>query len=95
MAPLPFFLGINGILGVLGLLAFNMNRAFSVIVMLAGSINLILALILVPAYKHIGISISLLITELFATSIIVVYLSNKGVIFFHKPAIEPAGNLWK
>jgi PST family polysaccharide transporter len=95
LAPLPFFLGINGILGVPGLLAFNMNRAFSVIVILAGLINLILALILVPAYKHIGISISLLITELSATIIIAVYLSCKRIVFFPKPAIKTADNLWK
>lgn len=79
LSPLPFLIGLSSALTVLGLLAFNMNKTFSSIVALTGVINIMLALILCPVYKHIGISISLLIAEMFAT--IAVFFCSRHSIF--------------
>jgi PST family polysaccharide transporter len=85
LAPQTFVWGINGILATQGLLAFNLNRGFSVIVSLVGLFNLALSFILVPVYKHIGSSVSLLASEFFGTIIIALYLRNKGIIMSNNP----------
>lgn len=71
LSPLPFLLGTSSIVAVQGLLAFNMNKAFSSIVIFVGIVNVILAFILTPLYKHIGISIALLISEMIATCAVI------------------------
>lgn len=71
LSPLPFLIGISSMVAVLGLLAFNMNKAFSSIVISVGVVNVILAFILTPLYKAVGISITLLISEMIATSAVI------------------------
>ena len=71
LSPLPFLLGTSSIVAVQGLLAFNMNKAFSSIVICVGIVNVILAFILTPLYKDIGISIALLISEMIATCAVI------------------------
>lgn len=82
LSPLIFFMVVSNILAIQGLLAFNMNKAFSLLSVLTGVINIPLALILAPTYKHIGISISFLITEIFAAVAVFLYLKQKD--FFIK-----------
>ena len=73
LSPLPLIIGINSILGLQGLLAFGYNKLFSRTVMFSAILNLLLAFVLTPLYKHIGISYSLLFTEIF-TLIFVSYI---------------------
>lgn len=77
LSPLPFLIGISSIVAIQGLLAFNMNKAFSSIVIFVGIVNLILAFILTPLYKHIGISIALLISEMIATCAVIFVFKYK------------------
>lgn len=77
LSPLPFLIGISSILAIQGLLAFNMDRAFLLLVTATGIVNIIFALILTPVYKHVGISLSLLLTELFGTIVGFIYLRQK------------------
>ena len=72
---LPFISNCSSVLGVQGLLAFNKNVTFSKIVTVSAICNVILAFLLTPVYKHIGISVSLVTTELF-TLIVVAFVTR-------------------
>jgi PST family polysaccharide transporter len=61
------------------MLTLNYKKAFSNILIFASIINITLALILVPMFKHIGISVSVLISEIFVTGAMFSFLQNKGI----------------
>lgn len=82
LAFLPFLIGISGILATQGLLAFNLNKEFSAITFLSGIINVLLLIILTPRLNLIGISIAMLLAEVFATFAVFIYLFQRGVYFF-------------
>jgi len=63
LAFLPFIIALSNIFGVQTMLTFDYKKAFSRILVSASIINIVLALILVPVYKHIGISFAVLISE--------------------------------
>lgn len=79
LAWLPFIIALSNIFGIQTMLNFNYKEAFSKILISASFINIFLAFILVPLYKHIGISISVLISEIFVTSSMYIYLQSKGI----------------
>ena len=60
-------------------MTFDYKKAFSNILISASVINILLAFILVPIYQHIGISLAVLISELFVTVSMFIYLQNKGI----------------
>jgi PST family polysaccharide transporter len=60
------------------MLNMGLNKAFSVIISIAAFISLISAFMLVPTYKEIGTSITMLLTEVFVTFSIIIYLLKKG-----------------
>ncbi|MDK2922247.1 MAG: hypothetical protein PWR24_1804 [Desulfonauticus sp.] len=76
---LIFIIALSNIFGIQTMLPFNHKKAFSKILIRASIINLILAFILVPIYKHIGTSIAVLISEIFVTLSMFMYLQNKGI----------------
>jgi len=76
---LPFIIGLSNIFGVQTMLAFDLKKGFSNILISASIINIILAFILVPIYKHIGISFAVIISETFVTSSMFLFLQNKGI----------------
>jgi PST family polysaccharide transporter len=78
-AFLPFIIGLSNIFGIQTMLTLNFKKAFSNILISASCLNLVLALILVSSLKHIGISISVLISEMFVTLSMYIYLKNKGI----------------
>ncbi len=79
MAFLPFIVGLSNIFGIQTMLTFDYKRAFSNILIIASIVDLLLAIILVPIYHHIGISFAALITEIFVTVAMYLYLQNKGI----------------
>lgn len=76
---LPFIIGLSNIFGVQTMLAFDLKKGFSNILISASIVNIILAFILVPIYKHIGISFAVIISESFVTSSMFLFLQNKGI----------------
>lgn len=78
LALLPFLIGTSSVLGVQGLLAFNRNRDFSKIVVSSATVNLILAFIMTPLYLHVGMSLSLLLTETY-TLLLITYVNRKNI----------------
>jgi len=82
LAFLPFVIGLSNIFGIQTMLTFNLKKVFSKILISAGILNIAFAIILAPIYKHIGISIAVLITEIFVTTAMFLYLMYKGLIPF-------------
>lgn len=76
---LPFIIGLSNIFGVQTMLAFDLKKGFSNILISASIINIILAFILVPLYKHIGVSFAIVISEIFVTASMFLFLQNKGI----------------
>jgi PST family polysaccharide transporter len=79
LAFLPFIIGLSNIFGIQTMVTLNYKKAFSNILVSASAINIILAFILVSLYKHIGISFSVLISEIFVTVAMFLFLESKGV----------------
>jgi PST family polysaccharide transporter len=79
LAFLPFIIGLSNVFGIQTMLTLNFKKAFSKILIFASFLNLVLAFILVPSLKHIGISISVLISEIFVTLSMFVFLRSKGI----------------
>lgn len=79
MAFLPFIIALSNIFGIQTMLTFNYKKAFSRIIIIAGVINIILALILAPILQDIGIAIAVVITETIVTVSMFFYLRNKGI----------------
>ncbi|MEM5811088.1 MAG: oligosaccharide flippase family protein, partial [Candidatus Aenigmatarchaeota archaeon] len=78
-ALLPFVIGLSNVFGIQTMLPLNYKNAFSNILISASLINICMALILTPLYKHIGMSISVLFTETFVTLSMFIYLHKKGI----------------
>lgn len=79
LAFLPFVVALSNIFGIQTMLTFNFKKAFSNILILASIINILLAFILVPLYKHIGISFSVFISEIFVTISMFIYLQRQKI----------------
>ncbi|MFH0855457.1 MAG: flippase [Candidatus Omnitrophota bacterium] len=80
LAFLPFIIALSNIFGIQTMITFNMKEAFSRILIAAGFINIPLALILVPFFKHIGLAVAVLTTESFVTLTMFLYLHKKGIL---------------
>jgi PST family polysaccharide transporter len=76
---IPFITGLSNAFGNQTMLTFNYKKAFSNIYITASIINILLAFILVPLYKHLGIATCVVITETFVTASMFLYLQNQGV----------------
>lgn len=76
---LPFIIALSNMFGIQTMLTFNYKKAFSNILICAGIINILLAFILVPLYQNIGISFAVLISEIFVTVSMFIYLQRKGI----------------
>ena len=79
MSFLPFIIALSNMFGIQTMLTFNYKRAFSHIIIIASVINIVLALILAPSFKAVGISVAVVITETFVTIAMYIYLRNKGI----------------
>jgi len=82
LAFLPFIIGLNNIFGIQTMLTFNLKKPFSRILISAGLLNITLALILAPCYWHVGISIAVVVTEIFVTFSMFLYLKKKRIKIF-------------
>lgn len=79
LAALPFVICLSNILGIQTMLPFGLTKPFSRILILSSICNVALILILVPRYSYIGSAISVLITECFVTTMMVLYLQRNGI----------------
>lgn len=79
MAFLPFIIALSYVFGIQTMLTFNYKNAYSWIYIIAGVTNIILVLLLAPLYTAIGISVAVVITEIFVTIAMYLFLRKKGI----------------
>jgi len=75
---LPFVIFLSNLFGIQTMLNISLQKIFTIIIVVASLISLGLTILLVPVYKEIGTSISMLITEILVTLSIVFYLLRQG-----------------
>jgi PST family polysaccharide transporter len=79
LAFLPLIVGIGSVLGRQIMLPFRRDRARLLIFCVAGVTNIVLALLLVPAWQGSGTALAAVTTEVFVTMAFFVYLSVSGL----------------
>lgn len=80
LSSLPFITGLSNVLGVQTMLTFDFKKEFSNILITASILSILVALILTPLFKQMGVASSVLMTELFVTWAMLSFLKNKGVL---------------
>ncbi|HHW58018.1 MAG TPA: flippase [Clostridia bacterium] len=80
MSFLPFIIALSNIFGIQTMLTFGYKKAFSRILILASVMNVILSIILIPMYQANGTAFSVLISEIFVTVTMFIYLQKKGIL---------------
>jgi len=79
LAFLPFIVGLSNVFGIQTMLTLNYKEPFFKILLAAGTVNMVLAIITVPILKHVGTSLSFLLTEMFVTISMFMFLQSKGI----------------
>jgi polysaccharide transporter, PST family len=80
LAFLPFVIALSNVLGIQTMITFNMKKAFSNILISAGVINIVLAIILVPHFQHVGTAVGVMATETYVTAAMSFFLLKKGTL---------------
>ena len=75
----PLLVVIDTIFGTLLMLVFKRNKEYSKIILSAGLLNLILALLLIPSFEGVGAALSVLIVEFYITIRILIYTHKNGL----------------
>lgn len=79
LAFLPLIVGLSNVFGIQTMIPLNYERALSRIVLAAGGINILLALVLVPLFQEVGTALSFLTAETFLTLTMFLFLQRKGI----------------
>jgi len=84
---LPFIIGLAAIFGVQVMVNFGLKRAMTRVLTAASLFNIVMALTLVAPWRHIGISISSLLTEIFVMVAMFLVLRRNGIHVF-RPRLD-------
>jgi PST family polysaccharide transporter len=79
LSLIPFVTAMSNIFGIQTMLSFKFNTQYLKIFSAAGLSSIVLSLVLVPLYHHVGISISILITESFVAFATFLFLVRKKI----------------
>lgn len=79
ISVLPFLIAFSNVTGVLTMIPLKRDKAFSIILLIAGLLNVIISFVIVPVYFEIGTSISVVITESFVTASFIFYLFKRKI----------------
>ncbi|MEM3942372.1 MAG: polysaccharide biosynthesis C-terminal domain-containing protein, partial [Candidatus Bathyarchaeia archaeon] len=80
LATLPFLIALSNVFGIQVMLPFHLDRAFFTILVVAGLINILTALLLVPIWGAMGMAISVAFTEFYVTATMFFYLKSKNLL---------------
>jgi len=75
---LPFLIVLSNVLGIQVMIPFGHDRAFTLILFGAGVLNVSLAVILAPIWREIGMAIAVLLSEIFVTVTMFLYVNKIG-----------------
>lgn len=79
---LPVLVGLSHLLGVQVLVNFGFKKALARIVLIAGIVNVILALLMASSLRHVGVAIGSLTTEVLILAGVCVALRRSGLSLF-------------
>lgn len=82
LSLLPFLIGLSNIFGVQIMINFGLQRVLTRILIAAGILNIIVALVLAMAWQHIGVAVAALATETFVTVGMFIALRRSGLNVF-------------
>lgn len=82
LSLLPFLIGLSNIFGVQIMINFGLQRVLTRILIAAGVLNVIVALVLAMAWQHIGVAAAALATETFVTVGMFIALRRSGLDIF-------------
>ncbi|MEO1783965.1 flippase [Thermodesulfobium sp. 4217-1] len=74
---LPFIIALSNIFGTQTMLTFGYKKTFSRILIFASVINITLSFVLIPIFKANGTAFSALISEIYVSLAMFIYLKNK------------------
>lgn len=77
MAIMPLILGWANVFGILTMINFDFKRELSRIYVFAGILSILLMFILIPTFKQYGTAWTAVLTEIFATFLMLVFLWKK------------------
>lgn len=79
MAFLPFIIALSNVFGIQIMLPFGMQSTFSKILICAAILNTCMVIPLILLYQDIGVSVSIVITECFVTSVMFYVLKKNKI----------------
>jgi PST family polysaccharide transporter len=79
LAVLPLLIGASNVLGAQIMFPFRLEKAVTMIVFVAGLVNLALAVLFAPARLASGMAMAVLISEAFVTTALLTYLWVNGL----------------
>jgi polysaccharide transporter, PST family len=77
LAALPFLVAVSNVLGIQIAFPFGLEKAIFTFILIAGIINIVLAVLLVPRWGANGMAMSVLVAEIFITISYFIYLLSK------------------
>lgn len=84
MSFIPLFVILSNIMGIQVMLPLQYKKQFSNIILIAGIINVLLLFVLIPQYEALGVGISVLLTEMFVTVTMFVFLKRRNINIFKR-----------
>lgn len=78
-AIIPFLIFLATVFALFTMLVFDKNKEYSKIIISAGLINIVLALIFIPLYKHIGAAFCVLFIEVYVTVRYILYTQKNNL----------------
>jgi PST family polysaccharide transporter len=82
LALLPFLVGLSNVFGVQIMVNFGLKKLLARILLAAGVLNIILAVLLAVPLHHAGVALASLVTETFVTVTMFVALQKNGLYVF-------------
>lgn len=79
LAILPFLDAVGTVLGVLWMVPLGLDRLFNRVILVAGALNLILAVLLAPRFAQVGMAAAVVTTEVFVVSTLYFTLRHRGL----------------
>lgn len=79
LAFIPFVVGLSNIFGIQIMLPLGLTKEFSRIIVSASIVNVVLALLLIPLWQHVGIAMAWFMTEIIVTVNMFFYLRSLDI----------------
>ncbi|EMG4210543.1 flippase [Salmonella enterica] len=84
MSFIPFFVAMSNIFGVQTMLTHGYKKEFSFVLIISGVLNILLILPLVYFESQAGAAMALLLTEVFVTAMMYIFLRKKKIFLFKR-----------